>query len=63
MNPVLASVLRSALAGALGAAVTDIRAWKSWGDVEFNWKTASFRWFQGAFFGAVLGGGMNVSGL
>lgn len=40
---------------ALATAVwVDISAWKSWGDVAFNWKKASFNWCK-ALFVAILG--------
>lgn len=50
-------ILRGALLGAAVAAAIDLqafRSWKSFDDLKlFNWKTAAFRWFQGAVIGAI----------
>ena len=48
-------VLRDALVGFLTAVAVDFHAWKSWQDVAFNWKTASYRWVTGALFGTGIG--------
>lgn len=51
-------VISGAVIGFLTAFVVDLHAWKSWGDVAFNWKTASFRWVSGTIFGALAGAGL-----
>lgn len=53
-------VVRGALVGFAVAALSDLHAWKSWGDAEFNIKTASFRWMSGAIFGAAAGSGLGA---
>ena len=40
----------------------DLHAWKSWGDVAFNWKTASFKWVSSTIFGAAAGAGFGAIG-
>jgi hypothetical protein len=54
--------VKGAIAGALAAAVVDFhafRSWKAWHDVtDYNWSTASFRWFSGAVIGAVTALGL-----
>jgi hypothetical protein len=50
-------IFLSACVGFITAAVVDLHAWKSWGDVAFNIKTASFRWVIGTIFGALAGAG------
>lgn len=52
-------IFRGAVIGFLTAAVVDLHAWKSWGDLAFNIKTASFRWVSGIIFGALAGAGFN----
>ena len=56
-------VVRSAIAGALAAAVVDIHAfmsWKSFNDAaRYNWSTATFRWLQGAVAGMITGMGLS----
>jgi len=53
---------RSVLAGVIAAAAIDIaafRAWKSWDDAtRYDWRTASFRWVQGAVIGLLAGLGL-----
>lgn len=50
-------IVQGALTGALTAASVDyaaFRAWKSFQDaVTYDWKTALFRWVQGAIVGAL----------
>jgi hypothetical protein len=52
------------ISGVIGAAAVDIaafRKWKSFDDcVTYSWKTAFFRWGQGAFFGLVSTLGLNA---
>lgn len=54
----------SALGGLLAAAKTDYAAfaqWKDWTDVAtYNWRTATWRWFQGLGIGAAVGLGFNA---
>jgi hypothetical protein len=52
-----------ALTGFVVAFYTDFQGWKDWGDVEFNWKTASFRWIKGTIIGLIVGTGIDVGGL
>jgi len=52
--------VRGALIALATAALADLHAWKSWGDVAFNFKTASFRWVTGAIFGAAAGAGLGA---
>jgi hypothetical protein len=55
-------VAKGAIAGALTAAWVDygaFRKWQSWKDVaDYDWAVASWRWFQGAFVGALTGLGL-----
>ena len=55
-------VVRAALEGALVAAAIDyaaFRSWKSWQEAaRYDWRTASFRWVQGAVYGAMTGLGL-----
>ncbi len=54
------AAVRGALV-ALGAAVwTDWHSWKSWGDIAFNFRTASFRWVTSAIGGAIGGAGLGA---
>lgn len=52
---------RAAVEGAGVAAMMDYRAfqtWKSFDDVlAYSWKTALFRWLQGAIIGLTMAGG------
>lgn len=54
--------VKGALAGILAAAAVDLqafRAWKSFDDVvTYQWKTAGWRWVQGAILGALAGIGL-----
>lgn len=58
-HPLVQGAIRGAVTGAGAAAVVDFnnfRSWKSWHDAAtYDWGVATFRWFQGAFAGAVLG--------
>lgn len=57
-------VVQAVLTGALAAGAVDFaafRSWKTWHDVEtYQWKVASFRWFQGAIVGLVTSGVLNA---
>ena len=57
-------VAHAAASGALSAALIDIaafRKWQSWHDAaEYQWGLASWRWFQGGFYGAMAGWGLAV---
>ena len=46
-------IVHGALIALVTAVAVDLHAWKSWGDVAFNFPTASFRWISSAVFGAV----------
>lgn len=54
---------QGAMAGLLTAAAVDFqafRAWKGFGEiVTYAWRTALFRWMQGAVVGAVTAAGLN----
>lgn len=50
-------IVRAAFAGFIAALVIDLQAWRSWGDVAFNIKTASYHWLSGAISGAIVGAG------
>jgi len=51
-----------ALSGLLAAAVVDIGAFRAWKNVNeamaYDWKTAAWRWFQGAVSGALMAAGV-----
>lgn len=55
---------RGAVSGAVAAAVVDFHAfltWKSFAEArKYDWGTATLRWFQGAFSGAVTGAGYGM---
>jgi hypothetical protein len=55
-------MVRGAIAGVLAAAVVDygaFRSWKSFDDAAaYDWKTASWRWLQGAIVGTLTGVGL-----
>lgn len=57
-------IVVAALAGAIAAARVDFHAFKSWQSfdeaVTYSWKTAVFRWIQGAIVGAVMGAGLGL---
>jgi hypothetical protein len=57
MNEVLYTLLRGALTGVVSAAAVDFhafRACKNYDEfVKYDWRTAAFRWVQGAVVGAV----------
>jgi len=50
-------IVQGAIAGAIAAASVDLsafRAWKRWNDIlSYDWRVATFRWFQGAVLGAL----------
>jgi len=52
-------IVRGALTGLLGAAVSDFAAFRSWKSFHeaagYSWGTALWRWFQGAVVGGVGG--------
>lgn len=54
------AIFRGALVGALTAARIDYLAFKSWKSFDeiwvYNWRTAAFRWFQGAIVGSLTSG-------
>ena len=58
----LKTIAQGALAGFLSALVVDIlsfKKWHTWSDVEsFDWRVATFRWFQGVVTGALTGAGI-----
>lgn len=53
-------VVRGALIAFVTAFGVDLHTWKSWGDVAFNWRTASFRWVSATIFGALAGAGLGA---
>ena len=53
-------VTLGAVSGALGAAIADVHAWRSWRDARFNFATASWRWVQGAVLGAAGAAGIGA---
>ena len=57
-------ITQAALAGLLSAALIDFnafRTWKTFHDVStYQWRTAVFRWVQGAVVGAVAAAGLNL---
>lgn len=57
-------IVRGALAGAAGAALGDYRNFRSWKSVDdamtYEWKTAAWRWFQGAVGGAMAAAGLSA---
>ncbi len=57
-------LVRGAVAGLLAAAAVDFRAFKAWQSFHdaavYDWKTAGWRWFQGAVVGAVSAAGLGV---
>lgn len=57
-------IVVAALSGAIAAARVDFHAFKSWQSFDdaskYSWKTALFRWLQGAIVGAVMGAGLGL---
>lgn len=55
-------IVAAAIAGALAAARVDYVAFKEWKSVDdftrYDWKTAGFRWAQGAVSGALSAAGI-----
>lgn len=62
MDKIILSIAHGIITGIGGAALVDAKAffdWKSWDDcATFSVKLASFRWFQGAVGGALMGAGL-----
>lgn len=60
---ILTSVAKGAMSGMLAAILVDYHAFqtfKCWDDVAtYNWKLASFRWFQGAVVAGAAMAGLN----
>lgn len=58
-------LVQSILTGLVTAASVDLaafRAWKSWDDAAtYDWKTASWRWVQGAVIGLLTGLGFGAA--
>lgn len=58
------NVVRGAVSGALAAALIDFnafRSWKKWSDaMTYDWRTAAFRWAQGAAVGSVTALGVGA---
>lgn len=54
MNHLLRDVIAGGVIAAIGAAITDIDAWRKSGDV-FDWKLAAKRWVQAFATGAFAG--------
>lgn len=56
-------ISQGVLVGVGTAALVDygaFRKWQSWKEfAEYDWKVASFRWFQGAVVGALAGAGLS----
>lgn len=52
------SIVAGALTGIAAAAVVDVAAFRSWKNADealrYDWKTAAWRWFQGAVSGAMV---------
>lgn len=57
-------IVQGAIAGAIAAASVDLsafRAWKRWHDIlTYDWRVATFRWFQGAVLGAFAAAGFGA---
>lgn len=54
--------VHGALVGALTAAKVDLSAFRAWRSVHdfavYDWRTATFRWVQGAILGALTAAGL-----
>lgn len=59
------TLLAGLLSGFLTAAAVDysaFRSWKSWDDAQrYDWKLASWRWFQGCATGVAVALGWSVA--
>lgn len=57
-------LVRAAIEGASVAAMVDFKAFRSWQSFDdfcaYSWKTAAFRWLQGAILGLALASGFGV---
>ncbi len=57
-------IVRGAASGALAAAVVDVHAFLTWKRVQdvvaYDWRTAAFRWAQGAVTGALAAAGLGA---
>lgn len=64
MDLLQSSLFKGALAGLLSAALVDFaafRSWKSFDDLKtYQWRTALFRWGQGAVVGLVTAAGLGT---
>jgi hypothetical protein len=54
-------IVTSAILGFAVAAAVDFQVWKTWNDVAFNWRIASYRWLVGALLGALSGAGYSLT--
>lgn len=57
-------LVRAAITGFVSAAAVDFAAFRSWKNfdeaVQYDWKTAAFRWFQGVVVGVLTGLGLGA---
>ena len=57
-------LFKGALAGLISAALVDFAAFRSWDSFDdlktYRWKTALFRWVQGAVVGLVTAAGLGT---
>lgn len=64
MSPLALAILKGVLSGVLAAAAVDYHAFLNWRSfhefAEYDWRTAAFRWVQGAIAGAVAGAGLGA---
>ncbi len=63
-DPRVQGAIHGSVTGLVGALAVDVGVWKgyhSWKDFHtFDFGTASFRWAQGFFFGAISGAGYSA---
>lgn len=59
-------LVAGAMTGLMAAAVVDIGAFRSWKTVDeaiaYDWRTALWRWFQGAVVGMLAAAGLDAIG-